>query len=237
MSAPALKRFYKDVTVAARPEGFAILLDERAVKTPARAELRLPTRSLADAVAEEWRAQSEKIVPDSMKLTKLAYTAIDRVGPLREDVVEQIVAFGRTDLLCYRASAPSDLVERQNSVWGPVLAWSKSHLGIELQCGEGIAFIEQPPDSLAALTRFVAAQDDFHLAGLHNAATLTGSVVLSLALAEGHLDAEAAFAAAELDEAYQAQIWGEDWEARERSDRRRNELNETARFLKLLRIA
>jgi chaperone required for assembly of F1-ATPase len=235
MSAPALKRFYKTVTVAARPEGFAILLDERPVKTPARTELRLPTPALAEAVAEEWRAQAEKIIPDSMKLTKLAYTAIDRVGPLREDVVEQVVAFGRTDLLCYRASAPSDLVERQNRVWGPLLDWAKSRFGLELQSGEGIVFIEQPAASLEALARHVSAQDDFQLAGLHTAATITGSVVLALAIAEGYLDADAAFATAELDATYQAEIWGEDWEAKARTERRHEELAATARYLALLR--
>ena len=234
MNAPALKRFYRQVAVAARADGFAVLLDDRPVKTPMRRELRLPTAALAEAVAEEWRAQADKIVPGTMKLTKLAYTAIDRVAPLRADVVEQIVAFGRTDLLCYRAASPSDLAERQNSVWGPVLDWAKTRFGFALQSGEGICFIEQPPETLAALSAHVSAQDDFRLAGLHNAATLTGSVILALAIAEGVLDTEAAFAAAEVDTAYQAEIWGEDREAKERAERRRDELVATALYLQLL---
>jgi chaperone required for assembly of F1-ATPase len=192
MAAATPKRFYEKVAVAEVPGGNAILLDGRPVKTPARAPLLLPNASLAEAVAEEWRAQGAQIRPDTMPLTKFAYTAIDRVATNRKDVIGQIV----TDLLCYRAGSPPDLVQRQSHVWDPFLNWADEALGARLCAGEGVAYIEQPEAAALALERAVSQSDSFELAGLHAAVSLLGSLVLALALRDGRVDPDGAFRAA-----------------------------------------
>ena len=235
MPAPTPKRFYKEVAVAEEPRGYAVLLDGKPIRTPARAPMLLPCKRLAEAVAEEWRAQQAQIRPDTMPLTKFTYTAIDRVMPNRKDVIAQIVTYGNADLLCYRAGSPPDLVQRQSAMWNPLLDWAHDALGARLCTGEGVVYIEQPEAAALALEQAVSEADNFELAGLHAAASLLGSLVLALALHAGRVDADEAFHASHLDEIYQAQIWGEDWEAKERMDRQARELSDTARFLHLLR--
>jgi chaperone required for assembly of F1-ATPase len=186
-------------------------------------------------VAEEWRAQEEQFRPETMILTKLANTAIDRVRPNRRPAIEQVLGFGRSDLLCYRAEAPEALVHRQAAAWDPLLEWARERHGVGLVCGAGIAFIEQPPETLAALERAIAGHDDFALAALHAAATLLGSAIVALALSAGHLTADQAFAAAQLDEIFQAEKWGIDHEAATRSQRKAAELADIARFFALVR--
>ena len=229
-----MKRFYKEVTVTAAPH--QIHLDGRPVKTPMRAALALPTASLADAIADEWRAQGEAIHPHSMPLTKLANTAIDRVAAMTGTVTDQIVAY-TNDLLCYRAAEPADLVARQSAEWDPLLDWAAERYGVRLEVRTGITHFAQAPDVVAALRRAVEAYDPFRLTGLHTAATILGSLVLTLALAEGRLDAEAAFALSQLDERYQAERWGEDHEAATRAANLLAELQAVERFLKLASAA
>ncbi len=226
-------RFYKEVGVAG--EGYAILLDGKPVKTPAGRALLLPLRALADAVAEEWRAQGPKLVPASMLLTKLANTAIDRVGTNRSLAIEQILGFAKSDLICYRAESPPDLVARQSEQWDRLIEWAKTRHGAALKTATGIAFVEQPKEALGALMRAVAAHDDFTLAGLHAAATLAGSAIIALAMSQGWLTAEEAFAASELDNIYQAETWGRDGEAGRKADAKVTELTEIAQFFKFLR--
>jgi chaperone required for assembly of F1-ATPase len=237
MAASTPRRFYEKVTVREEPGGFAILLDGRPVKTPARAPVLLPYATLAEAVADEWRAQAAQVRPDTMPLTKFAYTAIDRVVANRRDVIAQIVAYGNTDLLCYRAGSPPDLVQRQTRTWDPLLDWADDVMGARLCTGEGVGFIEQPDAAAQALEQAVSESDSFALAGLHAAVSLLGSLVLALALRDGRIDADSAFLAAHLDETYQSEIWGEDWEAKARMERRARELADTARYLQLLRDA
>jgi chaperone required for assembly of F1-ATPase len=237
MAAQAPKRFYQNVTVTELPGGFGIALDDREVKTPARAPLRLPNHRLAEAVAEEWRRQGDKILPETMPLTRLANTAIDRIAPNRKDVIGQVLGFGRSDLICYRAEGPSDLVQRQAEEWDPLLEWARRRHDANLCATQGLAFVEQPESALLALEQAVSEDDNFRLAALHTAASLTGSLVLALALDDGSLDADAAFAAAQLDETYQAEIWGEDDEAKARAAQKRQELQNVARFAQLLRPA
>lgn len=229
-----MKRFYKEVAVAPEGEGFAVLLDGKPVKTPGRATLFLPTRPLAEAVAEEWRAQGENIEPASMPLTKLAHTAIDIVTADRGKVANHILSFGRSDLLCYRAEAPAELAVRQRQNWDPLLEWLGEAHGARLRTGEGVGFIQQPGEALTALDEAVWAHDDFALAGLYAAATITGSLALALALAGHRLDAAGAFAASTLDEAWQAEKWGHDSEAIARRNRLSAELAAAERFLRLL---
>jgi chaperone required for assembly of F1-ATPase len=209
-----MKRFYKEVTVSAAP--FRILLDGRPVKTPARAPLELPAAALAEAIAEEWRAQGDEIAPDAMPLTKLANTALDRVAPMREAVVGQVAAYVN-DLLCYRAGHPVELVAMQSAEWDPLLDWAAERYGVRLQTHPGIVHFTQSDEAVAALRRAVEAHDDFALTALATVAPILGSLVLTLALAEGRLDAEAAFALSTLDERYQSERWGKDAEAEKRA--------------------
>lgn len=238
-SVPA-HRFYKTVTVDAVSSdagaGFRILLDGRAVRTPGRAEGRLPTRALAEAVAVEWAAQGDNVDPQSMPLTGLAWTALDRVRPARAEIVTAVSAFAAHDLLCYRAAGPADLAARQQEVWQPLLDWLALTFDAPLAVTAGIVSVEQPAAALAALERAVAARDDFALAALSAATAATGSLVIALALVEGGIDSEAAFTAAQLDETYQIERWGEDPEHRRRRDAIRADLAAVERFVGLLAI-
>jgi chaperone required for assembly of F1-ATPase len=225
-----MKRFYKEVTVASA--GYTIQLDGRSVKTPMRVPLTLPTEALAEAVAEEWRSQGETVEPHAMLLTKLANTAIDRVAGHKAEIVAKVVSYAN-DLLCYRAAAPEDLVQRQTEAWDPLLAWALERYGVRFNTGTALRHIAQPPETLAALRQAVSAYDPFQLTALHNAATILGSLVLTLALAEDCLDAETAFALSQLDESYQAEKWGEDAAATARADALAAELSTCADFFKL----
>ena len=230
------QRFYREASIGPRlTEGYAILLDGKPVRTPAGKPLALANREVAEAVATEWNAQESKIDPDKMMLTKLANTAIDRIAPDRSEAIRQIVAFGRSDLLCYRAQAPDDLVRRQDRVWNPLLDWASATYGIELERGAGVGYIEQPRPATAALEEALSHDTDLWLAACLAATTLTGSAIIALALAVGHMDASQAFAAAQLDEDYQAERWGRDEEAERRKRKKSDELTAIAHLFELLR--
>ncbi len=240
MTAAKFKRFYESAAAAAGPpgatgEGFRVLLDGKAIKTPAKAEMTLPNLALAEAIAAEWQAQGEEVLVQSLVLTGLAWAAIDRVGPGREQVVEELAGYGAHDLLCYHAEVPADLVARQGERWQPLLDWAARTLQAPLAVTVGVVSIEQPPKALAALRAAVAARDDFELIVLSAAASAAGSLVIGLALVAGRIDAAAAFEAAQLDESYQIERWGEDPEAVRRRAAIKAELETAARFLALLR--
>jgi chaperone required for assembly of F1-ATPase len=224
-----MRRFYKEVSVA---DDFRILLDGKPIKTPLRATLALPTRALAEAVAEEWRGQGVLVQPTTMWLTKLANTAIDRVAGREAHVVAQALAYAN-DLLCYRVEAPASLIARQSECWNPLLEWAAERYGARLLTRVGVTHIAQPEEAVAALRRAVAQYDPFVLTALHVAATVCGSLVLALALADGRLDADEAFALSHLDERYQAEKWGVDEEAEKRALALAAELDAAARFMRL----
>lgn len=228
-----IAKFYKAVTVAEEGEGFSVRLDGRPVKTPGWAILALPTSALAGAVADEWQGQGDTLDPATMPLTRLAYATIDHASTHRARLADEILAYGRSDLLCYRAEAPAPLVARQNDAWDPLLDWAAAALGARLMVGTGIAFVEQPKESLAALAAAIGSRDDFSLVALHGAASITGSVVLALALAEGRLTAAEAFALSRLDEIFQAETWGQDAEAEALAARRGREMDAIAHFMRL----
>lgn len=241
MPTAPVQRFYKAVTVGAAElaagPAFRILLDNRAVRTPGRAEGLLPTRAVAEAVAGEWAAQHDVLDPQSMPLTGLAWTALDRVRPARAEIVEAVAACAAHDLLCYRAEGPVDLAARQQALWQPLLDWLALTFDAPLAVTAGIVSVEQPPAALAALTRAVAAHDDFALAALSAATAATGSLAIALALVEGRISSEGAFAAARLDESYQMERWGDDAEAARRRAAIRAELAAVERFVALLRTS
>ncbi|WP_294391318.1 ATP12 family protein [uncultured Sphingomonas sp.] len=225
-----MKRFYKEVTVA---DG-AILLDGRAVKTPARNGLILPSPALADGVAGEWRDQGETIDPRSMPLTGLANAAIDRVAPDPAMFARPLAAYAETDLLCYRADGPDELVARQAEAWDPLLGWAQRRYDVHFAVTNGIVHAPQPPATIGRLGDALDAFDAFHLAALSPLVTIGGSLVVALALTERAIAAEAAFALTHLDELWQAERWGEDALATQARDARRADFLAAARFLSLL---
>jgi len=228
------KRFYEQAASRATDDGFVVELDGRPIKTPGRAILNAPTAELGEAIAEEWNAQETHIVPETMLVTKLANTALDRVGPRKDEVVEEIAAFGGSDLLCYRAEDPESLVARQSEQWDSLLDWLDRQYQARLELASGVIFKEQPPETLARLNKVVSARSAFELAGLHQAVSLCGSLVLGLALLEFHVTADQAHDLAHLDEAWQAERWGWDEEAQARLEERRKMLKATAKYLELL---
>lgn len=229
-----MKRFYKDVTVAETPEGFRFLLDGKPVQTPARQAMAVPTLALAEAVAEEWRAQGDEMQPLSMPLTRLVNTVVDGVRANREETIAAILRFGENDLLSYRAEAPAELTRRQRQ-WDAHLDWATRRHRARLQVTSGIGHVEQSPETLAALRQAIAGEGDYALAALHVFSSITGSLVLGLAVLEGELTAGEAFALSRLDEAYQAEQWGTDREAEERASRLQREMEEAARLVTLSR--
>ncbi|MDH3703958.1 MAG: ATPase [Alphaproteobacteria bacterium] len=230
-----IKRFYKDAAATRVSGGYGVALDGRAVRTPARSELTLPTQPLADAVAAEWAAQAELVEPETMPMMRLASTAIDRVAPQREIVIDEIAGYAQSDLLCYRADTPKALVARQAAVWQPLLDWAALELDAALVVTTGIIPVSQPDDAVAALRRAVAANDDFVLAGLHGLTTTTGSLIVVLAVRNGKIAVAEACAASFLDEEWQAEIWGRDLEAEARRERLRDDIHAIGRYFALLK--
>jgi chaperone required for assembly of F1-ATPase len=225
------KRFYTDVSV----EGVAadrhrILLDGRVAKTPAKHELALPRADLAEAVAAEWRAQESRIDPVTMPLTRLADAVIDGVAARAAEVAADAVKYAGSDLLCYRATGPVRLVERQTALWDPLLDWIDEVFGARLTVVEGVMHVAQDSDAIDVLAARVARLDPWELAGLHAMTTLTGSLVLALAVVEGRLDRDAAWNAAHVDDHWTAELWGRDEEAEARLARRRIEFDAAASF-------
>jgi chaperone required for assembly of F1-ATPase len=230
-----MKRFYRQAKIIPAPGGFAVALDGRAIKTPAKLPLLLPNAALAAAIAGEWDAQQSEIRPEKMPLTRLASTAIDRVAPQRDAIVQQIADYARTDLVCYRAAQPPPLAMRQQAVWQPLVDWAAQRYAAPLETTAGIIPISQPSASLHAFAAAVAGQGDFALAALHLLTGTCGSLVIALALTEGRLDAAEAFAASQLDESFQIEAWGEDEEQARRRAALAEDLMAAARFLSLLR--
>jgi len=238
MAGPALahaarpvRRFYKQATVG---EDRRILLDGRPVKTPGRADLAPPSADLADAIADEWNGQDERIDPRAMPLTGLANAAIDRIAPDREGFAAGLAAYGENDLVCYRAEGPAPLVARQGEHWDPILAWAQQRYDVVFELAQGVIHMPQPAETVARLRAEVGARDTFQLAGLSPLVTVSGSLLIALALAEGAIGVAPAWTAASLDEQWQAEQWGEDEEAAAALAARRRDFEGGARFLALL---
>jgi chaperone required for assembly of F1-ATPase len=224
-------RFYENVEVSEKDAGFALELDAKPVRTPIKNMLNMPTRALAEAVAEEWRAQTDHIDPDTMPLTRLSNTAIDRVAPRRNQIIDEISEYAGSDFLCYRAAEPHELVARYVEHWDPLLAWAAAEIGANFITVTGIVHQQQPDAALSAFRHAAESHDDFVLTGLHNVMTLTGSAVLALALAQERLEPDEAWSLAHVDEDWQIELWGQDEEARERRALRQAEFDATHKFI------
>jgi len=226
-----MKRFWKDASVDAE---LGVRLDSKPLRTPGRAPLLLPTRALADAVADEWRASGETVDPRGMPLTGLSNAAIDRIAPDPATFAAGLAAYAESDLLCYRADAPEELADRQRAAWDPLLDWARHRYDVHFEIVTGIMHRAQPRATLARLGEAVAARGPFELAALSPVVTIGGSLVAALALAEGAASAEAVWSAALVDEDFQADRWGRDPLAEAAAAVRRQDFDAGVRLLGLL---
>lgn len=230
MKRPLPKRFYKEVSIGGDAEsGFSVLLDGRAVKTPAKNALTVPTKALADLIAAEWQAQEKEVDPARMPVTRIVNSALDGIAENTAPVAEEIVRFSTSDLLCYRADTPEELIARQAAGWDPVLEWAARELGERFILIEGIMPQDQPAAAVSAFVgRLARYERAIEIACLHTITTLTGSALLALAFAEGELTAEEAWQLAHIDEDWTIEHWGEDAEASARRAKRLIELQAAA---------
>ena len=215
------KRFYKEVSISESGSGFGVELDGRSVKTPGRVALAMPTQSAAQLVANEWSSIKDEINPMLMPVTRLANTAVDGVANEVQAVMEDIVRYSSSDLLCYRADSPEGLVSLQREHWDPILDWMDTEIGARFELAEGIMHITQPKDAIAAFgARLKQHEEPFKLACIHTFTSLSGSALIALSLAEGFIDSVTAWNAAHVDEDWNVGQWGEDHEAAVRRKQR-----------------
>jgi len=229
-----MKRFWKDAAVERGDDGWSIRLDGRPVRTPAGEPLLLPTSSLAEAVADEWRGVEGEIDPRAMPLTGLANAAIDRVAPERQAFASGLTRYAEADLACYRSEWPPDLVERQQQCWDPLLAWARRRFDVDFVTTSGLMHVPQPQPTLDRLAHEVAALDSFHLAGLSPLLTIGGSLIAALSVLEKALPVDEAWSAVSIDERWQLKQWGADAEAAQALENRQRDFHAAARFLELL---
>jgi len=234
-----MRRFYKLAEAGTAPGGFVVRLDGKPIKTPMQHSMIFPSLDFASAVAAEWQAQEKDIVPYTMPLTQLASTMLDKCGSSadRQAMNVEVLKYGASDLTCYFATHPADLVARQEKEWRGLLNWLSATHGITLEAISGIQYHNQPPQALEALNRLITGLDAAGFAVVQAATAVSGSLVLALALQDGYLDADSATTAACVDEIYQLEKWGEDKLARERIDRMRFEFAALCRFRDFLKTS
>ncbi len=229
-----MKRFWKQASVANEDGGWAVELDGRPLRTPAREALVVPGERLAHAIAEEWNSAGETVDPRDMPLTGLANAAIDRVAADPESFAAGLAAYGESDLACYRAQSPRELVARQEKRWDELLAWGRRRFDVDFCTTSGLVHVPQPAETIRRLASAVAAIGPFRLAGLSPLVTIGGSLVAALAVLEGALTGEQAWDAVTIDEQWNRELWGEDVDARAALEARKTDFMAAARFLALL---
>jgi chaperone required for assembly of F1-ATPase len=233
MSGWVPKRFWKQAETVESENGFSVLLDGRGLKTPLKTTFWVPTLALAEEVAKEWQAQGEKVDPETMPYTRTANSAIDKVMPQFTAVADMLAAYGGSDLLCYRAEAPQELVARQQQAWDPLLAWAEAEFGAVLTLTQGIMPVDQPEASLRKLSQAVHGLTPFQLAAFHDLVAITGSLVLGLAIARAQVTPDKGFDLSRIDETWQTEMWGADEEAAESEALKRESVGRAARFFAL----
>lgn len=237
MSGWAAKRFWKACTAEACEGGFSVLLDGRGVKSPAKTPLVVPTLAMAQAIAAEWDAQEDTVDPTTMPVTRSANAALDKVATQHAEVAEMVADYGGTDLLCYRATSPEELIERQAEAWDPVLDWAAETLGARLVVASGVMHVSQDAAILEALRTRVAAMTPFELAAFHDLVGLSGSLILGFAAVADLRPIDEIWALSRLDETWQAELWGEDEEAMEHAEIKRQAFLHAKRFYQLAQPA
>lgn len=227
------KRFWQNAHALPCQGGFTVQLDGKPVRTPAKGNLVLPTLALAQEIAGEWQAQQDRVRPQTMPFTRSANSAIDKIMPQFAEVADLITAYGASDLLCYRATAPNELIQRQQDGWQPLLDWAGNTLDAPLNVTEGVIPVEQPTRSLAALDARVRALSVFQMVAFHDLVAISGSLVLGFAMTMGRVSPAEGWALSRIDEDWQAALWGVDDEAAELAQVRRSALAYAARFFYL----
>lgn len=236
MKAPLAKRFYKTVTVEREPEGFSVRLDGRPVRTPSGRAVVLATEKAARLVADEFDSQDDRIDPLTMPVTRLVNTAVDGVSTDPQAVLEDILRYSSSDLVCYRAEGPEAFVARQAEAWDPIIDWARSALGARFLLAEGVMHVEQPRETIGAVGVHLRQRDDiFRLAAMHVITATTGSALLALAFEAGAIEAEAAWNAAYIDEDWNIEHWGLDAEAASRRNARKRDMLGAAALIEALR--
>ncbi len=230
-----MKRFWKQADVAAVENGYQVRLDGRPLRTPAKAAMILPSRALAQMVAGEWNAVEDVVRPQDMPATRMANAAIDKVAQSAAEVADMLAEYGDSDLLCYRAEQPQELVELQNREWDPLLDWAAAELAAPLAVRRGVMHQRQDPETLDRLRAEVHALGVFELAAFHDLVTISGSLVIALAATKSLLPLDELWSRACLDELWQERQWGPDDEARALRARKRNDFFNAARFFDLSR--
>lgn len=205
-----MKRFYKMVSTKETGNGYEVLLDDRSVKTPAKNTLTAPSKTLADFVMQEWARQEDQILPDTMPLTQILSTKIDRVSQEREAMTAALLKYLDTDLICYHTDDPPELEQKQKEAWQPWLDWFKNEFGSELQTTSGLTALSQSPEAHEAVQTYVTDIDDDKFTALGLAVPLCGSLVLGLAFTKNAITADDAFAAARVEERFKADIYDEE---------------------------
>ncbi len=229
-----LKRFWEAVHVVEAGGGYTVTLDKRPLKTPLKRPLIVPTKALAAEIAAEWQAVEGKVDHATMPYTQFAHAGLDQAVDERAEIAAKITLYGETDLLCYRAEAPQELAKRQAKAWDPLLAWSAEALGAPLKTTSGIMHVAQPGASLNALAAHVQPFEGFALKALYDWVTISGSLVLGLAVAKGRLSAAEGWALSRVDENWQEEQWGVDDEAKAQADSKRDTFLLVERALSLI---
>ena len=231
----APKVFWSEVSVAETGNNFTILLDGKPVKTPQKSDLEVPTRAFADAMANEWRALDNKIDPEKLPLTKLANASIDKIPDQLDGIISMLAEYATTDLLCYRAEKPEDLMKRQEEAWQPLLDWFENNHGIKLVTSCGVMPIAQTDQVLDICRNLLKKFSNFELAAIYDLIMLSGSFVIGLATAEGHIEHGHAWDISRIDEEWQISEWGEDEEAASMETKKRNSFLDAEKFFGLSR--
>ncbi len=234
MNTPLNKRFWKDVSVRRDGDGYAVLLDTRPLKTPAKAAFVVPSKPLAEAIAQEWDGVEKTIEPRTMHLTRCANATIDKVSLEKQAVADMLAEYGGTDLLCYRATTPAELARRQAAQWDPVLDWLRATFGVDLRTTAGVMHVPQPVEATTKLRDLVRALDPWRLTAFHDLVTLSGSLVLAFSIIEEHLDAEQAWEISRVDEQWQEEQWGIDDDAARDAQLKRDEFLKAKMLFDLL---
>ena len=229
-----MRRFWKSATISGADGNWTVQLDERPLRTPARAMLAVPTEALAQAIATEWNDSGQTIDPRAMPLTGLANAAIDRVAPAREAFARDLAKYAEADLTCYRADTPWPLVELQAENWDPLLAWARRRFDVDFRTTAGVLHVDQPQPTVDRLSHALAVLDPFRLAALSPMVTIGGSLIAALGVLEKAFTPEQAWEAVSVDERWQLEQWGSDAEAEAALANRRSDFLAAARFLDLL---
>jgi chaperone required for assembly of F1-ATPase len=235
MSGWSARRFWKAATVAERDEGYEVLLDGRLVRTPGKSPLILPTPAMAEAIASEWDAQEDTVNPETMPMTRMANSAIEKVAPRRHDVASYLAEYAGTDLLCYRADGPETLVTRQEEAWDPWIDWAETRFGVNFAVAAGVMPVQQAENVVPAVLKELLRFNSHEMVGVHDLIGLSGSAILGLAAASGAESPEVLWPLSRIDEDWQAELWGTDEEAEAASELKKQAFMDAFQFLTLSR--